>query len=152
MQSLHQKLEAACATLITQAAVSVTVNRQGASSVIELDVSTGLGQTENILPAATISAMNGSEFPQGSGNFTLSVTVEIRSNADETDLTAHRQLCEDALGPLMQDDTADQLNAMNEAIGVMGISNRSSRERVEDRSWITEFSFDAYCCGQILNA
>ncbi len=152
MQSLPQKLEAACATLIDLAGVSVSVNRQGVTSTVPLQMFTGLDDEDKALPSATVAVMSGQEFPQDSGNFTLSVIVEIRSNADETALTAHRQLCEDALSPLMQDDTADQLSQPDEAIGCMGISNRASRERVEDRTWVTEFSFDAYCCGQALTA
>lgn len=150
MQSLPQKLEAACATLITLAGVSVSVTRQGATTPVELQVFTGLDADEKALPSATVAAMSGQEFPQDSGNFTLNVVVEIRSNADETALSAHRIMCEDALLPLMQDDLATQLSQPDEAVGCMGISNRASRERVEDRAWVTEYSFDAYCCGQVL--
>lgn len=152
MQSLPQKFESACANLLDVAGVSVPVRRQGATANVTLKVFNGFDADEKELPSATVAAMSGQEFPQDSGNFTLSVVVEIRSNADETDLQAHRQLCEDALSPLMQDNTASQLTSADDALGVMGISNRASRERVEDRTWVTEYSFDAYCCGQVLTA
>lgn len=150
MQSLPQKLEASCANLITQAVVTVAIRRQGETENVPLQVFTGLDDSEKALPSATVVALNGQEFPQGSGNFTLNVTVEIRSNADETDLTAHRQLCEDAIGPFMWDETPANLSSQSEELAVLGISNRSSRERIEDRAWLTEFSFDVYCFGQAL--
>lgn len=150
MQSLPQKLEAACKSLIDAAGVSVPVTRDGETSETAVTVFTGLSQEEKALPSVTIAVLSGQEFPQDSGNFSMNVAVEVRSNADETDLVAHRQFCEDALEPVMQDDTADQLSQQNEDLGVMGISNRQSRERVEDRTWVTDLSFDAYCCGQAL--
>lgn len=150
MQSLPQKLEAAAKALIDAAAVSVPVRRNGETTDVPLVVFTGLSQEEVVVPAVTIAVLTGNEFPQDSGNFTLNVAVEIRSNADETDLAAHRQLCEDALEPVMQDDTAAQLSAEGEDLTVMGISNRQSRERVEERSWVTDLTFDAYSCGTAL--
>lgn len=151
MQSIPQKFEAAAKGLIDAASVSVSVRRNGEQIDVPLAVFTGLGQDDKALPALTIAAVNGQEFPQGSGNFTLNITVMVASNADETDLLAHRQLCEDALAPLMDEDTAANLSAGGEDLGVMGISNRQSAERIEDRSWVTELQFDAYCCGLALS-
>lgn len=150
MQSLPQKFEAAAKTLVDAVGVSVPVRREGETTEVQLQVFTGLSGDEKALPSLTIAVMSGQEFPQDSGNFTLNVMVDVKSNADETDLTAHRQLCEDALAPLMSDDTAAQLSAQGEALGVMGISNRQSQERIEERGWVTQLVFDAYCCGQIL--
>lgn len=154
MQSIPNKLESAIAELIRAAGVSVPVRRDGATEQVELSVFTGLEDEEQAVPCATAIALSGQEFPQGSGNFTFAVTVEVRSNAAETDLTAHRQLCEEALLPLNQDDTDQQINAKaaenSDAMGVIGISNRASRERVEDKQWVTEFTFDAYCCALTL--
>lgn len=154
MQSLPQKLEAACAALVLSEGISVPVRRQEQTTEVALQVFTGLEDEEKAVPALTVAVLSGQEFPQSSGNFTLNVAVEVRSNAEETDLTAHRQLCEDALEPLMKDDTETQLNTQaaiaGDAMGVMGISNRSCRERVEEKSWVTELTFDAYCCGLVL--
>jgi hypothetical protein len=150
MQSLQNKLEAAAKLLMDAEAVSVPVWRNGETVETQLTVLTGIGQEDKALPSATVAAVTGQEFPQGSGNFTLNVTVAITSNADETDLVAHRQACEDALAPLMRDDTESQLNAQEQSIGVLGISNRQCSERVEDRSWVTELQFDCYCCGTAL--
>lgn len=150
MQSLPQKLEASIASLVIAAGVSVPISRQGETTDTELQVFTGLDGDEKVLPSVTVVAISGDEFPQDSGNFRMTVGVEVRTNADETSLTAHRAACENALLPLMQDDTAAQLGSEDEQLGVFGIYNRASSERVEDRTWVTVLTFDVYCCGQVL--
>lgn len=154
MQSLPNKLEAAIATLVLAAGVSVPVRRQGETVQVELSVFTGLEDEEQAVPCVNAFVLSGQEFPQGSGNFTMNVSVEVRSRSSETDLTAHRELCENALLPLNQDDTDAQINAKaaenGDEMGVMGISNRASRERVDEKHWVTEFTFDAYCCALAL--
>lgn len=154
MQSLPNKLEAAIAALVLAAGVSVPVRRNGETVEVPLSVFTGLEDEEQAVPCVNAFVLSGQEFPQGSGNFTMNVSVEVRSRSSETDLIAHRELCENALLPLNQDDTDAQINAKaaenGDDMGVMGISNRASRERVEEKQWVTEFTFDAYCCALTL--
>lgn len=139
MQDLPQKLELASKALVDALGLSV-----GAST---LTVFTGLSEEIKALPSVTMIAISGEEMPQDTGNFKLSFTAVVATNADDTTLTEHRQLCEEALAPLMDDNTASELSSAVSDFGCMGISNRQSRERTEDRAWITELTFDAYCCG-----
>ena len=150
MFDLAQKLEASAAALITNLGLSVSVTRNNSTADVDLNVQTGLTQQDKALPSVTVAAITGNEYPQGSGNFTLSFSAELRSNADETTLEAHRAFCEAAIAPLMSDDTETQLTAAETDFGVLGISNRQCSERIEDRSWITALTFDAYCCGLAL--
>jgi hypothetical protein len=150
MQSLPQKLEAAAAAIVQALGVSVDVRTTDETTSTPLNIQTGLSDEDKATPSITFSAMNGQEFPQGSGNFTLTLTVDIKTSADATTLEAHRVLCEEALEPLMSDDTEAQLTAAEPDFGCMGISNRQCNERIEDRSWITTLQFDAYCMGTAL--
>lgn len=156
MQSLPNKLEASIAALVLAAGVAVPVRRQGVTVDVPLSVFTGLEDEEQAVPCVNVFVLSGQEFPQGAGNYTFNVSVEVRSLSSETDLIAHRELCEAALLPLNQDDTDTQINAKaaenGDEMGVMGISNRASRERVEEKHWVTEFTFDAYCCALALSA
>lgn len=147
MFSMPQKLEEAAAALVTALGLSVTVNRNGEETEVPLAVQVGITDDDKAVPSITMAALSGDEFPQSSGNFRLNFTAEIKSNADETTLEAHRALCEAALVPLMSDDSETQLSGAVANFACIGISQRQCNERVEDRSWVTQFSFEAYCAG-----
>lgn len=136
--------------MIEDLGIAVEVRRQGVTDNVPLRVFTGLEEEDKELPSVTLAALNGQEFPQSSGNFTLTLSATVRTNADETDLAEHRRLCESALAPLMDADTETNLSAAEPDFGCLGISNRQSMERIEDRAWVTELSLDAYCCGLAL--
>ena len=127
-----------------------SATRAGVSSAVALTVLKGIGEDDKAVPSITVAALSGQESPQFSGNFILTFTADIKSNADETTLTDHRTLCDAALVPLMSDDTAAQLSAAASDFAVIGITNRQSNERIEDRSWITSLTFEAYCAGVAL--
>lgn len=142
MQDLPQKLELAAKTLVHALALSVADSA--------LMVFTGISEEIKALPSVTMVAISGDEFPQDSGNFRITFTAVVATNANDTTLAEHRQLCEDALAPLMDETTATDLSEAIEDFACMGISNRQSRGLKEDTTWITELSFDAYCCGVAL--
>lgn len=150
MFSLPQKLEQAAKSLIDALGLTVTVNRNGENIDTPLTCNTGLADEDKAVPLVTVSALSGEEFPQSSGNFRLTFSAEIKSNADETTLEAHRALCDAALVPLMSDDSEAQLTSAAADFAVIGISNRQCNERIEDRSWVTQLQFEAYCCGLAL--
>ncbi len=139
MQDLQQKLESAAYELVDSLALSCGDRA--------LQVFTGLDIDEQYKPSVTMIALSGQEFPQGSGNFTLSFSAVVASNANDVSIEQHRELCRLALAPLSSDDTAEQLSAAVPALAVQGISNRSCVERVVDSNFETELSFDCYCCG-----
>lgn len=135
MQDLHQKLEAAAGRLIENAGTGVNVQL-------------GLSHLTKALPSATVAVSNGSESPIGSGNFILTLAVEIRSNAANTTLAAHRNYCTATLAPMMSDDLANELTTQgSEALTVFGITNRQTRQTVEETAFVTELSMDVVCCG-----
>ncbi len=145
MQDLPQKLEAAGRALIEAMGVSV-----GAAPVL---VFTGTDDSTKTLPHALVVAQNGPEFPQGSGNFTLQLSVELRLSADDTSVAQQRTAAGIVLGVFMSDDLATELGAATSDFGVFGISNRlAGGSRIEDRQWVSELSMDVYCCSQALTA
>lgn len=134
MLDLAQKFEASAKSLI---------EAQGVVTAFA-----GFDENEQIVPRCVIIARNGSEFPQGSGNFTLNVTVQVISKADDTTIQEHRNLCSQVIGKFSEDDFASQLATAD--FYCFGMSNRTCNETIEDRAWLTELSFDAYCAGVAL--
>lgn len=135
MQSLNQKLETACATLLEALATGIQVRK-------------GLTNFVKTLPSITVASTGGNEFPQGSGNFTLTLTCEVRTNADDYSVEEHAIVCEEILAPVMSDDLANELSVAAPDFHAFGISNRQARQTLDERSYVTELTFDVYCCGQ----
>lgn len=140
MQDLLQKLEAAGRKLVNDLELSCAGRNVTAQ--------TGLNIEDKALPAVTVVASSGNEYPQGSGNYTVQCSVVVITNAVDTTVLQHRELCTSALAPFLDnDDSAADLSTAVPDFAVIGISNRQCSERVEDSSFITELSFDCYCCG-----
>lgn len=137
MLDLAQKLETAVKAIIDAEATGVTCY-------------TGLTAEEKTTPRITVVALNGPETPQGSGNFNLNLSVEVRSNATDKTLAEHRTLCATVLGVMSEDDIADQLSGAEDAFHAFGFSNRQAQEAVDDGAWVTTLSADVYCAGVAL--
>src|SRR5689334_21761539 len=135
MQDLPQKLVLAAKALIDALALSVVTD--------SLTVFTGITDEIKLLPSVTVVAVSGEEMPQDSGNYRMSFAAVVATNANDTTLDLHRQLCDDALAPLIDDSTAANLSAAIADFACLGISSRQSRERTEDGAWLTELSFEA---------
>ena len=136
MLDLPQKLETAAKALIDGAGL--------------ITVFTGLSADEQVTPRAIVSAMTGREQPQGSGNFMVDLTVQVLSKADDSTIEEHRALCVSTIGLFMQSDVASQLSSIVPDFHVFGFTNRTHREVIEDRAWVTEFSAEFYCAGLVL--
>jgi hypothetical protein len=115
-----------------------------------ITVFTGLSADEQVMPRAIVSAMTGREQPQGSGNFMVDLAVQVLSKADDSTIEEHRTLCISTIGLLVQDDVAAQLSSIVPDFHVFGFTNRTHREVIEDRAWVTEFSAEFYCAGLVL--
>ena len=136
MLDLPQKLETAAKALIDGAGL--------------ITVFTGLSADEQVTPRAIVSAMTGREQPQGSSNFMVDLTVQVLSKADDSTIEEHRALCVSTIGLFMQSDVASQLSSIVPDFHVFGFTNRTHREAIEDRAWVTEFSAEFYCAGLVL--
>ena len=136
MQDLTNTLEAALKYRVEES--------NGATHAI--NIYTGQGDYEKQHPSLVIHAEGGSENPQGSGNFTLTVQCELRTSADTRALPEWRELERDIFAALMMDNLAAQLSGEADNLFVFGISNRSMRGAVEENEWLSVLSFDAYCC------
>lgn len=134
MLDLAQKLEAAVKAIIDAEATGATCYA-------------GLSDDEKTTPRITVVALNGPETPQGSGNFNLSLSVEVRSNATDKELSEHRTLCATVLGVMCEDDIATQLSGAETAFYAFGISNRNAQESVDAGAWVTTLTMDVYCAG-----
>ena len=115
-----------------------------------ITVFAGFDENDQIVPRCVIIGRNGNEFPQGSGNFTINCTVQVISKADDSTVQEHRNLCQSVIGKFNEDDFASQLSSQVSDFHCFGFSNRTANEYIEDRAWVTEFSFDAYCAGVAL--
>lgn len=145
MQDLPQKLEEAGKVLLELAGLSV-----GSTAIALL---TGLGNEIKTLPCVILIAQGGPEMPQDSGNFTISFSVELRTNAADTSIQQHRAASSSVLGVFMSDGLASELGAAVDGLGVFGIHNRQAGgSRVEDGQWVSDLSMDVYCCGMELTA
>jgi len=136
MLDLAQKFETAAKLL---------VEAQGAITAFA-----GFDDNDQVIPRCVIIARTATEFPQGSGNFTINVTVQVYSKADDTNVQEHRNLCASVIGKFNEDDFASQMSSQVDDFHCFGFSGRGGNEFIEDRARVTEFSFDAYCAGVAL--
>jgi hypothetical protein len=134
MLDLQQKLEAAAKAVIEAAQSDVTVF-------------TGVSADEKVTPRVTVTAQSGNETPQGSGNFTMHLMIEVRSNADDKGVDEHRAYCRTVLGEMSREDIADLLSQSEDDFHAFGFTNRSCGESVDDRGWVTVLEMDVYCAG-----
>jgi len=137
MQDLPQKLEEAVKVIIDAEATGVTCY-------------TGITAEEKTTPRITVTGQGGQETPQASGNFTVPLSIEVRSNANDKTLAEHRALCTTVLGVMSEDDIATQMSAATSGFHAFGFSNRNFSERVDEKSWVTEMTMDVYCAGLAL--
>lgn len=137
MLDLQQKLESAAKAVI-EAAQS------------DVQVFTGISTDEKVTPRATVIAQSGNETPQGSGNFTIHLMVEVRSNSGDKNQDEHRAYCRTVIGAMSFDDIADQLTQAEADFHAFGFTNRSCQESVDDLGWVTQLEMDVYCAGVAL--
>lgn len=112
----------------------------------EVSIFTGQSDYTKANPSLVIHAESGPEFPQGSGNFTVTVNCELRMLAETQELPEYRALSRDVLGQLMVSDLAEQLSSEATDLHVFGISNREFRNGTDENQWLSVLSFQAYCC------
>lgn len=136
MQDLANNLEAALKYRV----------EEGNGSAHTLNIYTGQGDYDKTNPSLVVIAENGNEYPQGSGNFTVSVQCELRSTAETQGLPAWKTLCVDIFAILMNDTLAAQLSGEATNLFVLGITNRNLRSTIDENQWLSVLSFDAYCC------
>jgi hypothetical protein len=134
MQSLCQKLEKAAFVLVDNLQSGIAIQR-------------GVSSDTKVVPALTLSVSGGPEFPQGSGNFTLSLMCEFRGNADDYTPDEHAIVTEELLAPMMSDDLANELSAAGVNFNAFGISNRQASQSIDERSHVSTLTMDVYCCG-----
>lgn len=127
-------------------AIELAIKARIEAEAIDINVFTGQSSDEKETPSLTIHAQSGSENPLGSGNFSISVSCEIRYRADSADVSDFRTLGSAALGELMRTDLAANLTSEATGLTVFGIFNRQCSSGIEDNHWISTLTFDAYCC------
>lgn len=133
MLDLNNQLEAAAKSVIEAADLG-------------LNLYSGQDNDTRKLPAVIIHAGDGYEHPWASGNWSLTLSITVRSNASDTTIATHRERCNLVFAVLMADDIASQLSAVEADFHAFGVSNRQSREDREEDSWISTLSMDVYCC------
>lgn len=135
---LPNKLEAAAVALFAANSVSALTGFAGQSS------------EAHSRPALICKAEQGEEFPQGSGNFNLDLTLQVQSQADDTPIATHRDYFGQVVDIFTDSTVAAGLSGTSTNFFAMGVFNPRFRSEVQDRAFISELTITVYCCASDL--
>lgn len=135
---LPNKLEAAAVALVA------------ANPVGNLTAFAGQSSGTQSRPALICKVERGEEFPQGTGNFNLELTLQVQSQADDTGLDIHRGLFAWIVDLFTDSGVAATLSGLLPDFHVLGIFNPRFSEDVQDRAFSSELTLTAYCCASDL--
>lgn len=139
MQDLLNSLEAAVKSVVDAGA---------------LGIATFLGQDAHTQerPSVTIYAEQGEQRPINSGNFMVTVMVQVRSSASDTTIQEHRETCRDVFALIQCEGIEETLSGYENLTVFPPLVNVQCNQTREDDSWLSELRFDAYCCPSDLAA
>jgi len=148
MPSLLGKIDEGIKKLVDAAALSMTVSDDaGGTRILPLNASIGLDNDIQTLPILKIHSSRGEEKPVGSGNYMVTVTMDLQTNADDTTEEQHENLCEMLFNMISTDDIGAQISNQDEDLTVYDPTiNRRISSRVTDDSWISSLEFECYAC------
>lgn len=132
--NLMTKLESAAATVY-------------AATVSPADRFTGIEADGRTVPNATFIGQQGSETPQGSGNYNATLVVKVYSNADISSETTHKNLAGAVFDVFSDDGLPATLSAAEPDFTVFGIAERRMSESTEARMHVSTLEVDCYLCG-----
>ena len=135
---LPNKLEAAAKALMAANPIGNLTPLAGQSSETQL------------MPAVILKAERGEEFPQGSGNFNMELTIQVESQADDIPLETHRGFFAWVVDLFTDSAIAANLSALAAEFHVLGVLNPKFAEDVQERAFSSELTLTAYCCASDL--
>jgi hypothetical protein len=80
------------------------------------------------------------------GNYSCSVRITVVSNADDTTLTTHRERCAQLVGAMTNTTALGTAFTTDAQAQFYDIGVESEAEGVDERSWVTAFSYDLWAC------
>lgn len=80
------------------------------------------------------------------GNYSCSVRITVVSNADDTTLTTHRQRCAQLVGAMSNTTSLATAFSTDGQALFYDCGVESEAEGVDERSWVTAFSYDLWAC------
>ena len=131
---LANKLEAAAVALLAANAISGLAGY------------TGQFKGEYISPAAIFKAEQGTETPQGTGNFNMELTCQVKTSLDDIPIESHRGYFAGVVDLFRDSDFAASLSAQLADFFCLGTSNVRFNEQVQDRECVSELILTCYCC------
>ena len=135
---LTNKLEAAALALLAANPISGLTGFAGQSA------------STHSRPALICKAEQGDEFPQGSGNFNMQLTLQVQSSADDTTLAAHRNFFASVVDLFTDSTITTGLSALVD-FHAIGTFNPRFNEEMQDRAYVSELAITVYCCGTDLD-
>jgi hypothetical protein len=139
---VDSRLEAALENLVTtQKAVT-------GSSIAGVAVHTGLSAEDVPEDLIVCFAEAARETFTGTGTWTISCSVLVYTSADTNTLATHRARVSEVRDVMMNDGVATTINAdATEALTVIALQGFAFSQRVEERHFVGDISFDVVCYG-----
>ena len=136
---LTNKLEAAALALL------------GANPITGLVGFSGQDASTHSRPALICKAEQGDEFPQGSGNFNMQLTLEVQTSADDNTLAEHRSFFASTVALFTDSTVASGLSGLAD-FHVIGVFNPRFSSDVQERAYISQLILTVYCCATDIGA
>ena len=139
---VDSRLEAALENLVT------TQKGVTGSNIANIAVHTGLSSDDVPEDVIVCFAESANETISGTGTWTVGCTVMVYSSADSTGLAAHRLRVSEVRDVFMNTTMAATINNdATEVLTVIAFQNYSFSQRVEERHFVGEITFDVICYG-----
>lgn len=107
---------------------------------------TGIDDATRTVPNVTFIAELGDEFPQASGNYNVTLRIQVVTNVDDSGANTHAALAATVFDVFLMDNLAATLSATATDFHVIGIKNPRHSERTEARLHISELTLECLSC------
>jgi hypothetical protein len=102
-----------------------------------------------LLPCVIVECKRASESLQDSGNWTASVRIMCRSNADDTTEDEHHEFASEIFSNVFYADSKTDLNSQDD-FTVLQVRAQEQGYDLEDRSWVSYMEMAVECCASDL--
>jgi hypothetical protein len=112
----------------------------------------GISKVSEVRPLVVVQTIHATAEVPFTGNWDVDFVVELRENADDTEEDDHHARAGELFSVFLANerDVADAISAAYTGFQCQFLLPKEQSFRLQDRSWISQMSFGAHCCGRDL--
>ena len=99
-----------------------------------------------LLPCVTVECLRATESAHATGNWTATVIIKCRSNADDTDEDDHHEFTSEVLSNIWHSDIRAHASAALSGFTVFQVRAKEQGYDLIERSWESYIMLEVECC------